>query len=108
MIAVETAPALPPRPTAQRASGLLLLGLVLVQVVWIFVVPPFRASDEFDHAYRAAAVARGQWVPSSARAPGVRGSLVTVPDDLVQAARAECARLSYTSRQDCRPVTRLG
>ncbi len=85
---------------------LLMLGFVLLQVVWVLAVPPFRASDEFDHAYRAAAVARGQWFPLAGASE--RGAFVTVPADLVSAAHAECRRLTYTTSQDCSPVAVVG
>ena len=38
------------------------LGLLLLQLGWVVVIPPFAAMDEWDHAYRASAVAHGQWV----------------------------------------------
>src|SRR3954451_17041008 len=88
--------------------GLLILGFALLQVAWVFVVPPFRDSDEFDHAYRAAAVARGQWLPGSDAGSRLGGALVSVPDDLVRAAHDECSRLPYTAAADCSPVTSLG
>ena len=76
-------------------------GFLLLQVVWIFVVPPFRASDEFDHAYRAAAVADGQWVPRPEAATRGTGAWLDVPVDVVDAAQDECTRLSYTGPEDC-------
>ena len=47
-----------------------------MQAAWVLVVPPFRGLDEHDHAYKAAAVARGTGRPhheegtDAARVPG--------------------------------------
>ena len=93
-----------PRPhaSAGRASLLLLaLGMLLLQGVWILAVPPFAASDEFDHAYRAASVARGEWRAEPSTATRGTGAVVTVPEDIVTAARPECERLLYTKPADC-------
>lgn len=96
-------------PSARRsraaASGyswrVVALGLLLVQVVWILAVPPFRGSDEFDHAFRAAAVARGEWAPEPVAATRGTGAYVTVPTDLVTAAEFQCTSLPYTETSDC-------
>ena len=74
--------------------------------LWIVTVPPFRASDEFDHAYRAAAVARGQWRAHDEAADDGRGTLVRVPADLVAAAHDQCADLPYTGHDNCNPAER--
>jgi hypothetical protein len=79
------------------------LGMVLLQIGWIFAVPPFRGSDEFDHTYRAAAVARGQWVADPTSATRGTGAFVLVPRDIVEAASDECRRLPYTQAADCVP-----
>jgi hypothetical protein len=76
---------------------------MLGQAAWIFAVPPFRGSDEFDHAFRAAGVAEGQWHLDEAAAHG-RGLLVWVPARLQQAASAQCASLAYTGHDNCHPV----
>lgn len=77
------------------------VGMLLLQLGWVVAVPPFRGMDEWDHAYRAAAVADGQWraVPESATRG--TGALLDVPNDVVDAARAECERLSYTGPEEC-------
>jgi hypothetical protein len=80
-----------------------VLGLAILQALWIVSVPPFRASDEFDHAYRAASVARGQWWPDVAADNG-RGNLVRVPVDLVEAAHDQCSELPYTGPDNCNAV----
>ena len=87
-----------PRPASIRMAA---AGLLLLQVVWIFAVPPFRGSDEFDHAYRAAAVADGQWIPRPEAATRGTGAWLDVPVDVVEAAQAECTRLTYTGPEDC-------
>ena len=99
------------RPGVEQRTGLrrfvggIVLGLAILQALWIVTVPPFRASDEFDHAYRAAAVARGEWRSSEAAADG-RGTLVRVPADLVAAAHDQCAALPYTGHDNCDPAKR--
>ena len=64
-------------------------------------MPPFAGSDEFDHAYRAAAAARGQWAIDPVDATRGTGAFVTVPADIVEAARSECQHLRYTKDHDC-------
>jgi len=96
------------RTRAFRVPVLLFVGALLVQAAWILTLPPFRGTDEFDHAYRAAAVAEGQW-----RSPGVpaahgRGQFVSVPRDLVRAAHPVCASYAYTGHDNCNPVSDAG
>lgn len=95
-------------PVSSRWSlpALVLLGCVIVQAAWIVAVPPFRGIDEFDHVYRAAAVARGEW-QAEGTAPHGRGGLVTVPADIVSAAHAQCAALKYTGHDNCSPAVVL-
>ena len=81
-----------------------LLGVLLLQAAWSFVVPPFRGLDEHDHAYKAAAVARGDWSASHTEAPGGWGELVTVPADLVVAAGPVCETFPYTTKDNCSAV----
>lgn len=85
---------------SRRAVLLLLLGVILLQTAWILATPPFRGTDEFDHAYRAAAVARGEWRAGAVATNG-RGQYVNVPDALVRAAHAQCAALRYTGDDNC-------
>lgn len=77
------------------------LGITLIQLAWALVVPPFRAIDEHDHAFRAGAVARGEWLPEYTRVADGRGDIVTPPADLVTAAQPICTWLVYTSHDDC-------
>ena len=49
------------RRRAFRVAALLFLGTLLLQSAWILTLPPFRGTDEFDHAFRAAQVAGGDW-----------------------------------------------
>src|SRR5687768_8404665 len=79
----------------------LLIGFILLQSAWVFTVPPFRGSDEFDHSYRAAAVARGQWIAAPEAATRGTGAFVDVPPDIIAAAAAECWKLPYTGPEDC-------
>lgn len=89
-----------------RGPALLVLGVLLLQAAWIVTTPPFRGIDEFDHAFRAAAVAGGEWVPGMPAEAG-RGRLVTVPRDIAEAAHAQCAALEYTGPDNCSPVKEL-
>lgn len=77
------------------------MGMLMLQLAWVFAVPPFRGMDEWDHAYRAAAVAEGQWRATPEAATRGTGALLDVPTDVVGAARDECERLSYTGPDDC-------
>ena len=77
------------------------LGLFLLQAAWVVAMPPFAAMDEFDHAYRAAAVAHGQWAATPSEATTGTGAFVLVPTDIVEAAQYECRRLSYGGQDEC-------
>jgi hypothetical protein len=70
------------------------------------VIPPYGGIDEFDHAYRAASVARGHWQPSHDSSGQRRGDLLRVPPDIVMAAHSACARLPYTKHDNCNPASR--
>ena len=83
-----------------RIAAALLLGVLLAQAAWIVAVPPFRGMDEFDHAFRAAGVASGQWRLDTP-AEGGRGLLVEVPEELVQASEGQCADLPYIETSTC-------
>ncbi len=87
-----------PSPWPLRLTA---LGVLLLQVVWVFAVPPFRGSDEFDHAYRVDAVVHGQWAPDPTAATRGTGAWLLVDPTLVRAARAECQKLPYTVDADC-------
>ncbi len=91
-------------------AALVLLATLLAQAAWILAVPPFRGMDEFDHAFRAAGVASGQWRLHD-EAAGGRGLLVDVPADLVAASRGQCEELAYIVPETCDgdgPGTRPG
>ncbi len=91
-----------------RLAALLFVGALLMQAAWILALPPFRGSDEVDHAYRAAEVAHGEAMPAPVPAPHGRGDLVAVPRSLVRAARPICLSYSYMGRDNCYPVQDLG
>ena len=84
------------------------IGLLLLQLGWLIAVPPFGAMDEWDHSYRAAAVAHGQWVAPPTDATRGTGAFVSVPTDIVRAAQVECERLMYTSDDECVGTTEDG
>lgn len=77
------------------------IGLLLVQLGWVAALPPFGAMDEWDHAYRASAVAHGQWVAPPSDATRGTGAYVSVPTDIVRAAQDECERLRYGGADEC-------
>ena len=79
----------------------LIGGVLLAQIAWLVGVPPFRGMDEWDHAYRAAAVAEGEWVAEPTEATRGTGAVLRVPEHIVAAARPECERLPYTKAGDC-------
>ena len=91
-------------PGARRFAFLVFLGALLMQAAWIVAVPPFRGSDEFDHAYRAASVADGDWMPTTP-APDGRGDLVAVSPALVAAAQPVCLTYEYVGPDNCYPVS---
>lgn len=88
---------------AARRALFVLVGVLLLQSAWMFAVPPFRGSDEVDHAFRAAGVATGQWHLADDARDG-RGQLVWVPRGLAAAAAAQCASLTYPGPDNCHPV----
>jgi hypothetical protein len=92
---------------AIRTPVLLFLGALLVQAAWIVALPPFRGTDEVDHAYRAAAVAGGQWRAGPPATHG-RGLLVEVPRSIVDAAYPACHNYNYLSHDNCTPVRDTG
>ena len=79
----------------------MLAGMCVLFAVWVLVIPPFAGSDEYDHAYRAAAAARGQWAVDPVNATRGTGAFLSVPADIVEAAQSECQRLRYTEDRDC-------
>jgi hypothetical protein len=82
----------------------MFVSLLFAQLAWVLAVPAFRGLDEFDHAYKAAAVARGQLLDAGPTPDG-QGRLVSVPRDLVSAAADACDSRPYTHRDNCHPVT---
>jgi hypothetical protein len=93
-----------------RIAALFLLATLLAQAAWITAVPPFRGMDEFDHAFRAAGVASGQWRLHDV-AEGGRGLLGDVPAEMVAASEGQCRELAYIVPDTCDgdgPGTRPG
>ena len=99
--------AAPPGRRPARCATLLALALLALQAAWVLTVPPFRGIDEFDHAYRAAAVAHGQLVPSERPVEVGRGEYVEVPATLVAAATEVCETYAYTGPDNCRAARTL-
>lgn len=92
-------------PTARRVFLGYLVGILLLQAAWILAVPAYRGIDEFDHAYQAAAVARGQWHATEPAEHG-RGSVVEIPGSIVRAASPICSTYTYVGHDNCFPITR--
>ena len=88
---------------SSSASGIrwVVLGFFVLQLSWIVALPPFGGVDEFDHVYRADAVAHGEWVSEPEAATRGTGATVSVSRGIVEAARPECQRLGYTRDEDC-------
>jgi len=76
-------------------------GTFLVQLAWMLTVPPFRGIDEHEHAYKAAAVARGDWSSHHKSSPEGWGEFVLVPRDIVEAAGPVCSSKPYTTPDNC-------
>ena len=94
----------PQTATAARRFALLVFAMLTVaQGAWILALPAFRGADEFDHVYRAAGVASGQWRLTDHAADG-RGLVVEVPGRLVTAASAQCESLRYTGPDNCTAI----
>lgn len=91
----------------RRFAVVVATGYVVLQTLWILTVPPFRGVDEFDHAYRAAGAATGQWRLTEPASDG-RGMEVIVPADLVAAASAQCDWLPYPGPDNCFPIAEVG
>ncbi len=91
-----------------RFPALFALGALLLQIAWSLSLPAFTGVDEFDHAYRASAVARGEWRSHLPLPPGARGDMVTVPESLPPAAAPICNWLPYTSHFNCAAVDDVG
>ena len=84
-----------------RSRLFFLGGLLAFQLAWIVALPAFTAMDEFDHAYRAGSVGAGHWQAGEEQASIGRGVLLSVPEDLPEAAREVCLSLSYTGWDNC-------
>jgi hypothetical protein len=94
-------------PTPRQAFRYVFVAVLLTQLAWIIAVPAFRGLDEFDHAYKARAVAGGHLL-GSGPVPRPHGDLVVVPRDFVDAATDACESRAYTIRVNCHPVTSVG
>jgi hypothetical protein len=83
--------------TSLRVFLLVFAGVLVMQSAWMLSVPAFRGLDEHEHAYKAAAVSRGQWSPHAPPSAGGWGGLVEVPRDIADAARPVCESLPFTT-----------
>ena len=90
-----------------RTPLLFMAGTLLIELAWIWAVPPFRGIDEFDHAYRAASVAEGFWSPEWTEVPNGRGVLLPVPEEIVVDAHEVCDSYEYVGPANCQAVSRL-
>lgn len=92
---------------AARFGVLAFLGMLFAQAAWLLALPPYHGIDEFDHVYRAAGVASGQWRLTE-DVPEGRGLRVVVPTDIAAAAEEQCSNLPYTMLHDCVPIEKVG
>lgn len=88
-------------PLRHHSAALVTVGFILAQLGWLFATPPARGIDEFDHIYRAAAVASGQWIAEPASVTGGTGASLLVDPDIVDATREECQELPYVGDAEC-------
>jgi hypothetical protein len=91
-------------PRARTVFAGVFVATLLTQLAWILALPAFHGIDEFDHVYKAAAVAHGQVLPAPQAAKHGRGGVVVVPGDVVAAAGDVCASFLYTGHDNCRPI----
>lgn len=91
------------RRTTTRVFVQVLLGVLLLQSAWVLTIPPFRGLDEHDHAFKAAATARGDIGPHHEVSSQGWGSFMSVPKDIVVAAQPICESFAYTTHDSCRP-----
>jgi len=96
-----------PASSPRRVFLLVLAAALLLQTAWILALPAFRGIDEFDHVYKAEAVAHGQLFDHGAPAEDGRGELLEVPEDVVAAASAVCKSYAYTGPDNCNPAEHL-
>jgi hypothetical protein len=88
----------------RRVFAITFAATLLTQLAWILALPAFQGIDEFDHAYKAAAVAHGEVLAPAEQAVHGRGGVVRVPASLVKAAGPVCASYDYTGRDNCRAI----
>lgn len=94
----------PARATSpRRVFWAVLAGTLLLELAWVLALPAFRGADEFDHAYKADAVAHGQ-LRGTVEAQDGRGQLLAVDSALVDAAGPLCSSYPYTGPDNCTPV----
>lgn len=97
------------RQHARRLAMWCAAGFLLLQLGWVAVMPPATGIDEFDHLYRASAIAQGHWRPAEHSMPITlgRGGLLPVRADLAEASGPACAVLAYTGPFNCRPYRQI-
>ncbi len=88
-------------PVRGRAATVAVAGFYVLLLSWILVIPPFGGTDEFDHAFRAAGTARGEWFVTPTDATQGTGAWMDVSPDLVRAAQPECNARIYTTPARC-------
>jgi hypothetical protein len=93
------------RITVRGAFWVTFLSMSIVQLAWILAMPAFLGIDEFDHVFKAEAVAHGQLLPSGEVAKHGRGGIVAIPEDVAVAAGPACRSYKYTGRDNCTPIS---
>ena len=89
---------------AARAFWVMVAATLLLQLAWSFALPTFRGPDEIDHTFRASSLVHGQLLSREKPQDG-RGVLVSVSDDLVEAAQGTCLAYWYSEPDNCVPVS---
>ena len=93
-------------PRRRWVPLLLMAGIVVSQLAWMWGTPPFRAIDEIDHVFRSASVALGDVRPTQLPPEG-RGALGRVPPGLAADAKGQCEALKYNGASNCTPTETL-
>ncbi len=90
----------PGRPNVALASALVIVASVLLSTAWMVAISPFRAMDEFDHAFRADSVSNGYWAAQD-------GDRVVVDRTLDAAVRPVCETRRFVPGA-CEPKAGVG
>ena len=88
-----------PRRNASHTFLAIFLATFLLSTAWMLVIGPFRAMDEYDHAFRANSVAQGNW-------GSPEGGRLVVDRSLDEAIRPVCVSRREPD-SNCDPIEYL-